>query len=54
MLGAKETAGQVDVQHPLPVLKRFPDIQVVEEPKRIYSTFVKGYAQMKVVIPTRY
>ena len=36
------------------ILKRFPDIQVVEEPKRIYSTFVKGYAQMKVVIPTRY
>ena len=36
------------------ILKRFPDIQVVEEPKRIYSTFVKGYSQMKVVIPTRY
>ena len=35
------------------ILKRFPTIQVVEEPKRVYSSFVKGYEQMKVVIPSR-
>ncbi|WP_304168441.1 cytochrome P450 [Phenylobacterium aquaticum] len=35
------------------ILKRFPDIQVVEEPKRVYSSFVKGYESMKVVIPAR-
>ena len=35
------------------IMKRFPDIQVVEEPKRVYSTFVKGYESMKVVIPKR-
>ncbi|MDO8799715.1 cytochrome P450 [Phenylobacterium sp.] len=36
------------------ILARFPDIQVVSEPKRVYSSFVKGYESMKVVIPTRY
>jgi cytochrome P450 len=35
------------------ILKRFPDIQVLEEPKRTYSTFVKGYERMLVVIPKR-
>ncbi|MBW0149894.1 cytochrome P450 [Phenylobacterium sp.] len=35
------------------IMKRFPDIQVVEEPKRVFSTFVKGYESMKVVIPSR-
>ncbi len=35
------------------IMKRFPDIQVVGEPKRNYSTFVKGYERMNVVIPTR-
>ncbi|MCI3134821.1 cytochrome P450 [Phenylobacterium aquaticum] len=35
------------------ILKRFPNIQVVEEPKRVYSSFVKGYESMKVVIPSR-
>ena len=35
------------------IMKRFPDIQVVSEPKRVYSTFVKGYESMKVVIPSR-
>ena len=35
------------------IMKRFPDIQLVEEPKRIYSTFVKGYESMKVIIPKR-
>ena len=35
------------------ILKRFPDIQVLEEPKRTHSAFVKGYERMKVIIPTR-
>lgn len=35
------------------ILKRFPDIQVLEEPKRTYSIFVKGYEEMKVLIPRR-
>ena len=36
------------------ILKRFPEIRVVEEPKRSYSTFVKGYENLKVVIPSKY
>ena len=35
------------------ILKRFPMIEVVGEPKRVYSTFVKGYERMNVVIPRR-
>ena len=35
------------------ILKRFPTIEVVGEPKRVYSTFVKGYETLPVVIPTR-
>jgi cytochrome P450 len=35
------------------ILKRFPDIVLIEEPRRTYSSFVKGYTEMKVVIPTR-
>jgi cytochrome P450 len=35
------------------ILKRFPDIQLMEEPKRTFSTFVKGYERMMVTIPTR-
>ncbi|MBI1210548.1 MAG: cytochrome P450 [Alphaproteobacteria bacterium] len=35
------------------ILKRFPVIEVVSEPKRTYSTFVKGYETMQVVIPKR-
>jgi cytochrome P450 len=35
------------------IMKRFPEIVVVDEPKRVYSTFVKGYESMKVVIPKR-
>ncbi len=31
-------------------LKRFPLIEVVGEPKRVYSTFVKGYDRMMVRI----
>jgi cytochrome P450 len=36
------------------ILQRFPAIEVVEEPKRVFSSFVKGYEEMKVVIPSRY
>ena len=35
------------------ILARFPDIQVVSEPKRVYSSFVKGYESMQVIIPTK-
>ena len=35
------------------ILARFPDIQVVSEPKRVFSTFVKGYESMQVIIPSR-
>ena len=35
------------------IAKRFPDIQLLDEPKRTYSTFVKGYESMRVVIPAR-
>jgi len=35
------------------ILKRFPEIHVVAEPKRVYSSFVKGYESMKVIIPRR-
>ncbi|MFM8819852.1 MAG: cytochrome P450 [Phenylobacterium sp.] len=35
------------------ILKRFPEIVVVSEPKRVFSTFVKGYESMQVVIPRR-
>jgi cytochrome P450 len=35
------------------IIKRFPDIQVLEEPKRTFSCFVKGYERMKVIIPKR-
>jgi len=35
------------------ILKRFPVIEQLEEPKRVYSTFVKGYESLNVVIPKR-
>jgi cytochrome P450 len=35
------------------ILKRFPTIEVVGPPKRVYSTFVKGYERLPVVIPKR-
>jgi cytochrome P450 len=35
------------------IMNRFPVIEVVAEPKRTYSTFVKGYETMQVVIPKR-
>ena len=35
------------------ILKRFPAVQVLEEPKRVPSTFVRGYQSMQVLIPRR-
>jgi cytochrome P450 len=35
------------------ILKRFPEIRLVEEPTRTYSPFVHGYERMKVIIPAR-
>ena len=35
------------------ILKRFPTIEVVGEPKRVYSSFVKGYETLPVIIPAR-
>ena len=32
------------------IMKRFPSIQVVTEPKRVYSSFVKGYEELMVRI----
>ena len=35
------------------ILRRFPVIEVVEEPQRTHSIFVKGYETLPVVIPYR-
>jgi cytochrome P450 len=35
------------------IFKRFPVIEQVGEPKRVHSTFVKGYEHLDVVIPRR-
>ena len=35
------------------ILARFPDVRVVGEPKRVFSTFIKGYESLPVVIPAR-
>ncbi len=35
------------------ILKRFPVIEVVDEPVRNFSSFVHGYESMRVVIPAR-
>ena len=32
------------------ILKRFDNIEVVDEPKRIYSNFIKGYETLPVRI----
>ena len=36
------------------IMKRFPEIRLLEEPKRSYSIFVKGYEDMKVLLPSRH
>ncbi len=33
------------------IMKRFPVIELIEEPKRIYSNFIHGITEMKVRIP---
>jgi cytochrome P450 len=35
------------------ILKRFPEIEVVGEPKRVFSTFVRGYESLPVIIRKR-
>jgi cytochrome P450 len=35
------------------ILKRFPEVRVVGEPRRVLSSFVKGYEHLPVVVPTR-
>ena len=35
------------------IMKRFPRVEVLEEPPRTPSTFVKGYKSMQVMIPRR-
>jgi cytochrome P450 len=35
------------------ILKRFPEVRVVGEPRRVYSSFVKGYEHLPVVVPAR-
>jgi cytochrome P450 len=35
------------------ILTRFPVIKLLEEPTRTYSSFVKGYESMQVMIPAR-
>jgi cytochrome P450 len=36
------------------IMKRFPIIEVVGEPQRVYSTFVKGYEKLPAFIPRRH
>jgi cytochrome P450 len=33
------------------IMKRFPRIEMIEEPKRIYSNFIHGITELKVRIP---
>ena len=35
------------------ILKRFPVVTVTGEPQRVYSSFVKGYETLPVIIPAR-
>ena len=35
------------------ILKRFPEVRVTGEPQRVYSSFVKGYTHLPVIVPTR-
>jgi cytochrome P450 len=35
------------------IMKRFPEVVVTAEPKRSYSTFVRGYETLPVIIPRR-
>ncbi|MDE2356311.1 MAG: cytochrome P450, partial [Alphaproteobacteria bacterium] len=33
------------------ILRRFPEIKVTGEPERVFSSFVKGYTRLPVIIP---
>ena len=35
------------------ILKRFPKIEVTGAPRHVYSSFVKGYETLPVIIPTK-
>jgi cytochrome P450 len=35
------------------ILKRFPTVEVVGKPERVYSTFIRGYRSLPVRIPHR-
>jgi hypothetical protein len=35
------------------ILKRFPAIEIVEEPERLKSCFLRAYRKMMVRIPSR-
>jgi hypothetical protein len=35
------------------ILPRFPEINVVNEPARVRNAFIRGYAQLPVMIPRR-
>ena len=35
------------------IMQRFPDIQVMAEPTRVASSFIKGYERLPVMIPAR-
>ena len=35
------------------IMKRFPSIDLIAEPQRTHSIFVKGYETLPVVIPAR-
>jgi cytochrome P450 len=35
------------------ILARFPRIELVGPPRRVFSSFVKGYEALPVVIPAR-
>jgi cytochrome P450 len=35
------------------IMKRFPQIRLLEEPQRSYSIFIKGYERMLVEIPRK-
>jgi cytochrome P450 len=35
------------------IMRRFPDIQLMGEPTRVASSFIKGYERLPVLIPAR-
>jgi cytochrome P450 len=35
------------------ILKRFPEVRVTGEPRHVFSSFVKGYTHLPVIVPAR-